>query len=313
MLRRIERMARSRAACRCAGSDATAPAPQPAASCFDRTARFDPARARGRGLADTRRSLRTALRLGWQMEANWTDPLLFVIYSVAKPIASLLILVVMLEIIGAGGTGQSARPHAFVVVGSALWAFVLAGIAGLPGRSSTTASATGCSSTSTSAPATSSSLLLGRGVGAAHRRRGRDGHHARVRGDLPRRAVRHHGRSTGRCSSRRSCWASSRSSRSACCWPRSASRRARRAWSYPEAFAGRAVPRQRGRVPARGPARRRSRGSASSTRSRWWIEGMRQALLPGSPTAIGGAGIGVDSCHRNQPRRTARRSCSPCS
>jgi ABC-2 type transport system permease protein len=68
------------------------------------------------------------MRLGWLMEANWTDPILFFIYSVAKPIASALILVFMLEVI-AGPTGRGLR--SFVVVGSALWTFVINGIAGL--------------------------------------------------------------------------------------------------------------------------------------------------------------------------------------
>ena len=45
----------------------------------------------------------------------------------------------------------------------------------------------------------------------------------------------------------------------------------------------------------------------------WWVEGMRQALLPGSPTAIGGTGFGVDSCHRNRRAGRHDRSCSPCS
>ena len=91
---------------------------------------FDPARTRGRGWVDVRRSFLTAVRLGWQMEANWTDPLLFFIYSVAKPLASALILVVMLDVIRAG---SAARPdyRAFVVVGSALWSFVLSGVSGL--------------------------------------------------------------------------------------------------------------------------------------------------------------------------------------
>lgn len=88
---------------------------------------FDPARTRGRGTADMLRSFRTSTRLGWQMEANWTDPLLFFIYSVAKPVASALILVFMLEVIG----GSQPAFRAFVVVGSALWAFVLSGISGL--------------------------------------------------------------------------------------------------------------------------------------------------------------------------------------
>ncbi|HEX2755002.1 MAG TPA: ABC transporter permease [Candidatus Limnocylindrales bacterium] len=89
---------------------------------------FDMARTRGRGWIDVRRSFVTAVRLGWLMEANWTDPLLFFIYSVAKPLASALILVVMLDVISGG-----AKPEyrAFVVVGSALWSFVLSGVSGL--------------------------------------------------------------------------------------------------------------------------------------------------------------------------------------
>jgi ABC-2 type transport system permease protein len=89
---------------------------------------FDPARTRGRGAADIRRSFSVAARLGWQMEANWTDPVLFFIYSVAKPVSSALILVLMLEVIGAGGRRDY---RAFVVIGSALWSFVISGISGL--------------------------------------------------------------------------------------------------------------------------------------------------------------------------------------
>lgn len=89
---------------------------------------FEPSRTRGHGVAGSWRAFRTAVRLGWQMEANWTDPLLFFIYSVAKPVSAALILVVMLDIVS-GGADPAYR--AFVVVGVALWAFVLAGIAGL--------------------------------------------------------------------------------------------------------------------------------------------------------------------------------------
>ncbi|HYH92491.1 MAG TPA: ABC transporter permease [Candidatus Saccharimonadales bacterium] len=89
---------------------------------------FDQGRTRGRGTEDMVRSFRTAAHLGWQMEANWTDPLLFFIYSVAKPLSATLILVVMLDIIS-GGADPAYR--AFVVVGTALWSLVLAGIGGL--------------------------------------------------------------------------------------------------------------------------------------------------------------------------------------
>jgi len=40
--------------------------------------------------------------LGWQIESNWTDPFLFAIYSVVKPVAGAAILVVMYAIISGG-------------------------------------------------------------------------------------------------------------------------------------------------------------------------------------------------------------------
>ena len=88
-----------------------------------------PDRTGREALGDALRSLRTAMRLGWQVESNWTDPMLFLVYSVAKPVASVLILVVMLEVV----SGGSARPEyrSFVVVGSSLWSFVFGGLAGL--------------------------------------------------------------------------------------------------------------------------------------------------------------------------------------
>ncbi|HWH36481.1 MAG TPA: ABC transporter permease [Candidatus Limnocylindrales bacterium] len=79
--------------------------------------------------AATWRAFRTAMRLGWQTEANWADPLLFFIYSVAKPVGAAAILVFMVDIISGGRADPGIR--VFVVVGSALWSFVVAGIAGL--------------------------------------------------------------------------------------------------------------------------------------------------------------------------------------
>lgn len=88
---------------------------------------FDPERAEGGGMADTLRGLRTAALLGWKVEANWTDPTLFFIYTVAKPIASLLLLYAMVAIIG-GAADETVKT--FVVLGSALWATLVSGIAG---------------------------------------------------------------------------------------------------------------------------------------------------------------------------------------
>jgi len=89
---------------------------------------FEAVARAGRPGRDPLRSFRAAVGLGWALEANWTDPLLFFIYSVAKPLSSALILVVMLEVIG-GPAGREFRP--FVVVGSALWTLVVSGISGL--------------------------------------------------------------------------------------------------------------------------------------------------------------------------------------
>jgi ABC-2 type transport system permease protein len=82
----------------------------------------------GSRLGGIARSFVTAAKIGWRMEANWTDPLLFFIYSVAKPVSAALILVVMLSIV-AGPAAANLRP--FVVIGTAFWSLVTSGISGL--------------------------------------------------------------------------------------------------------------------------------------------------------------------------------------
>ncbi|MFN2483348.1 MAG: ABC transporter permease [Candidatus Limnocylindria bacterium] len=91
-----------------------------------------PAPAGGRDAAplsavDVRAGFVTGLRLGWAVESNWTDPFLFAIYSIAKPLAAALILVVMFAVISGG-----RRPEflAFIVVGSALWNMVYGSLSG---------------------------------------------------------------------------------------------------------------------------------------------------------------------------------------
>jgi ABC-2 type transport system permease protein len=89
---------------------------------------FDPALVPATAWSDRWRAFRTAVLVGWRTEANWTDPLLFFIYSVAKPVAAALILAFMVTVI-AGTSDPQLR--AFVVAGSAFWAFVVSGIQGL--------------------------------------------------------------------------------------------------------------------------------------------------------------------------------------
>jgi len=67
-------------------------------------------------------------RLGWEVSSNWTEPLLFVIYSVVRPISAALILVVMYRAIS-GDRGATSY-IAFLVIGTAFWSFVQNGLAG---------------------------------------------------------------------------------------------------------------------------------------------------------------------------------------
>ena len=74
------------------------------------------------------RSLVTGARLGWAIESNWTDPFLFAVYAVARPVGAALVLVAIVWIVGGGG-----RPDyvGFLIVGSACWTFVGGGLSGL--------------------------------------------------------------------------------------------------------------------------------------------------------------------------------------
>jgi ABC-2 type transport system permease protein len=68
------------------------------------------------------RSFRIATWLGWQIESNWTDPFLFAIYSIVKPVASALILVVMYLVVS---SGDSRSPlFAYLYVGNAFYIYV---------------------------------------------------------------------------------------------------------------------------------------------------------------------------------------------
>jgi ABC-2 type transport system permease protein len=86
------------------------------------------ATVRGVTISDAWRSFRTAIGLGWAVEANWSDPLLFFIYTLAKPLAAALILVVMVQVI-TGGQGDEILQ--FIIVGAALWNVVFGVMAGL--------------------------------------------------------------------------------------------------------------------------------------------------------------------------------------
>jgi ABC-2 type transport system permease protein len=75
-----------------------------------------------------RRSFLPAAWLGWQVESNWTDPYLFLVFSILKPIASVLILVFMYSAVSRAGTGSPI--YAYIYVGNAFYIYVGSVLAG---------------------------------------------------------------------------------------------------------------------------------------------------------------------------------------
>jgi ABC-2 type transport system permease protein len=75
------------------------------------------------------RSFRIAAWLGWQIESNWTDPFLFAIYSIIKPLAGAAILVVMYSVIT---SGDFASPiFTYIYLGNAFYIYVGAVMSGI--------------------------------------------------------------------------------------------------------------------------------------------------------------------------------------
>ena len=67
--------------------------------------------------------------LGWQVESNWTDPFLFAVYVIIKPLAGAAILVVMYSIITGGDYESPLFPY--IYLGNAFYIYVGAVMAGV--------------------------------------------------------------------------------------------------------------------------------------------------------------------------------------
>ncbi len=67
--------------------------------------------------------------LGWQIESNWTEPFLFAIYSVIKPVAGVLILVFMYLVVAQGGLRNPLFPQVFL--GTTFYLYVLNVLSGI--------------------------------------------------------------------------------------------------------------------------------------------------------------------------------------
>jgi ABC-2 type transport system permease protein len=75
------------------------------------------------------RSLTAATWLGWQIESNWTDPFLFAVYSIVKPLTSAGILVTMYAIVARERFGSPA--FAYMYLGNAFYMYVGAVMTGM--------------------------------------------------------------------------------------------------------------------------------------------------------------------------------------
>jgi ABC-2 type transport system permease protein len=80
-------------------------------------------------LAESLRSFWMATWLGWQIESNWTDPFLFAIYSIIKPLAGAAILVVMYSVITKGNFNSPIFPYLYF--GNAFYIYVGAVMTGV--------------------------------------------------------------------------------------------------------------------------------------------------------------------------------------
>jgi len=73
-------------------------------------------------VSEATRSFRVATWLGWQIESNWADPFLFLIYSIVKPVTSVMILVVMYWVIAR--TDTSSPYFAYMYLGNTAYIYV---------------------------------------------------------------------------------------------------------------------------------------------------------------------------------------------
>src|SRR5215210_7720769 len=89
-----------------------------------------PQSSRGLIWRENLRTLRVAAWLGWQVEGNWADPLVFVAFTIVRPLASALIVVLMYQVIAGGGLPSPAL-FSYLYISNAFFVLVVQVIAGL--------------------------------------------------------------------------------------------------------------------------------------------------------------------------------------
>jgi ABC-2 type transport system permease protein len=71
------------------------------------------------------RTIKQAIWVGWKVETNWADPLIFAIYYLIRPLAGLLIVGFIFIIGSAAGGAFSSEYFAFMFIGNSFFIYVL--------------------------------------------------------------------------------------------------------------------------------------------------------------------------------------------
>ena len=59
-------------------------------------------------------TIKTGAWIGWQVEANWADPILFLAYAIAKPLATTMILFLMVRVVSQESANAAAFHQLFI-------------------------------------------------------------------------------------------------------------------------------------------------------------------------------------------------------
>lgn len=79
-------------------------------------------------LLENWRTFKVAAKLGWQVEGNWADPLVFFIFAILRPMATALILVLMYQVIAGGQRGEYFN---YLYLSNAFFVLVIETMSGL--------------------------------------------------------------------------------------------------------------------------------------------------------------------------------------
>jgi ABC-2 type transport system permease protein len=91
-------------------------------------AQAEPKQGRGLIWRENLRTLRVAAWLGWQVEGNWADPLVFFIFTILRPMATALMIVVMYQVIAGGARGDA---FSYLYLSNAFFVLVIQTLAGM--------------------------------------------------------------------------------------------------------------------------------------------------------------------------------------